>query len=190
MGGRQRLTTERAERGPGTFDAFALARRGAEIAGTLDASTLPRLADSGAADTAPIRWRILGTTDAGGRPALEVALEGAVPLECQSCLRTFDWPVAQRTLLLLARDERELNRLDEADEHEVIIGAAGQDARTLVEDELLLTLPFAPQCRRDDCASRTAAMGAPVHEAAASPSPFGALAAMKVRRRTKKRRQV
>lgn len=189
MAGRPQPTRGVAQPVPGAFDAFALARRGAEIAGTLDVSTLPRLAERVAAAKASIRWRIVGAADAAGRPALEIALDGAVPLECQSCLRTFEWPVAQRTLILLARDERELNRLDEADEHEVIVGAA-QDARTLVEDELLLTLPFAPQCRREDCASRTAAMGALAHEAPASPSPFGALAAMKVRRRPKKRRQV
>lgn len=188
MTGRQRLTTERAERVPGTFDPFALARRGAEVTGTLDASALPRLAGRVATGKASIRWRIVGTADAAGRPALEIALDGAVPLECQSCLRTFAWPLAQRTVVLLARDEGDLGRLDGADEHEVIVGTAAQDARALVEDELLLTLPFAPQCRRDDCASRTAALGAPTHEGPASPSPFDALAALKVRRRTKQRR--
>ena len=52
-------------------------------------------------------------------------------------------PVAQRTLLLLARDERELARLDAEDhEHEVVLADAPLDPLTLVEDELLLTLPL------------------------------------------------
>jgi uncharacterized protein len=184
MGSRQAS----AERVPGTFDAFALARRGAAIAGALDASTLPRVADRLAPGRAPLRWRIAGTADGAQHPALEIAVDGTVPLECQSCLRTFQWPVAQRTLVLLARDERELARLDQADESEVIVGDAAQVARTLIEDELLLTLPFAPQCRRDDCARRTAAMGAPARELPAAASPFGALAGMKVRRHAKPRR--
>ena len=175
------------ERVPGPFDPFALARRGAEIGGTLDAATLPRVADRLGTGKAPVHWRIGGTIDGSGRPALEIALDGSVPLECQSCLRMFEWPIAQRTVVLLARDERDLARLDEADEHEVIIGAPTQDARTLIEDELLLTLPFAPQCRRDDCASRTAKMGAAGNASTAPASPFGALAGLKVRRRTKRR---
>jgi uncharacterized protein len=177
-----------AGRAPGAFDAFVLARRGAEIAGTLDASSLPRMGDRLAEGKAPIRWRIAGSTDDAGRPALEIAVDGTVPLECQSCLRTFQSPVAQRTRVLLARDERELARLDETDEHEVIVGTAAQDARTLIEDELLLTLPFAPHCRREDCARRTAAMGAPPHQAAEPESPFAVLAGLKARRRAKPRR--
>ncbi len=170
-----------AERIAGTFDAFGVARRGAAIAGTLGASALPRVTDRLADGEARIAWRIAGAADALGRPAIEVSLEGAVPLECQRCLRTFSWPVAQRTLLLLARDEGDLARLDENDVHEVILAATPQDPVALVEDELLLTLPFAPHCDRDDCATRTAAMATPTGEAVlpAAPSAFDALAAMK-----------
>ncbi len=53
-----------AERIAGTFDAFGLARRGAAIAGTLDASARPRVADRLADGEAPIAWRIAGTADA------------------------------------------------------------------------------------------------------------------------------
>ena len=94
-------------------------------------------------------------------------LDGEVPLECQRCLRTFTWPVAQATVLLLARDERELARLDADDAHEVILAAAPLVAMTLVEDELLLTLPFAPHCDRPDCATGDAS-----REALEARSPF------------------
>ncbi len=67
-----------------------------------------RLAPEGGASE--VAWRITGTTDALGRPALEIRLDGSVPLECQRCLQPFAWPVAQCTMLLLARDERELAR--------------------------------------------------------------------------------
>ena len=177
MAGRQGSTV----RSGGTFDAFGIARRGAALAGTTDAATLPRVADRLAKGKAPIAWRITGTADTLGQPGLEVSLDGVVPLECQRCLRTFSWPVAQRTLLLLARDERELARLDANDEHEVILAAAPQEPLALVEDELLLTLPFAPHCERDDCASRSAAMAAPAGGETTPPrtSAFSVLAAMK-----------
>ncbi len=168
-----------AARPDGAFDAFRLAGRGQEIAGSVDAATLPRVADRLAPGSAPIRWRITGKADASGRPALEVRLDGEVPLECQRCLRPFAWPIGQSTLLLLARDERELARLDADDEHEVIAASAPVAALGLVEDELLLTLPFAPHCERADCTTADAGRAIGATRDAASPSPFGALAALK-----------
>jgi uncharacterized protein len=169
-----------APRRDGAFDAFGLAAREQEIAGKVDASSLPRVADRLAPGTAPIQWHIAGMTDASGRPALEVRLDGEVQLECQRCLRPFTWPVAQSTVVLLARDERELAQLDADDAHEVILAAAPIAALTLVEDELVLTLPFAPHCDRADCAMGDAAHdGGEGAEQRTARSPFSELAALK-----------
>ena len=168
-----------APRRDGAFDAFGLAAREQEIAGTVDAASLPRVADRLAPGPAPVRWRVSGRADASGRPALEVRLDGEVPLECQRCLRTFAWPVAQATVLLLAHDERELARLDADDAHEVIAAAAPLPTLTLVEDELLLTLPFAPHCERADCTTAAAERDADVAADPSARSPLGALAALR-----------
>jgi len=93
----------------------------------------------------PIEWSIRGGADAQGRPALTVSIEGLVPLQCQRCLGRLDLPVSQSTTLLLARNDAELVQLDEASEQEVVLANAPLDAVALVEDELLLTLPFAPR---------------------------------------------
>ena len=173
MSGRQRATMSR----DGRFDAFDLSARGAVLEGVVDAGSLPRMADSVADEggTSRVGWTITGTADAMGRPALEIGLNGVVPLECQRCLREYDGPVAQVTLLLLARDERELARLDAEDEHEVVLAAAPLDALELVEDELLLTLPFAPRCGRPECVG--AAGGADAADEGSS--AFGALATLR-----------
>ena len=176
MAGRQGVPGRRG----GSFDAFDVALRRASFAGKVDAALLPRAADALAADagTAEVSWRIAGTTDAAGRPALEVTLDGVVPLVCQRCLKPFSWPVMQRTVLLLARNERELALLDAEDESEVILAAAPIDTATLTEDELLLTLPFAPRCARTECAeSSKAAVGVP--EPPVLASAFAALAGLK-----------
>ena len=61
--------------------------------------------------------------------------------------------------------------------HEVILAADVLDPMSLVEDELLLTLPFAPHCERADCVVRTEAH---VDVAASGKaSPFAALGALK-----------
>ncbi len=172
----------KATRRDGSFDAYDLVRRGATYAGKFDAASLPRTVDQlapegGAAD---LSWRIAGLTDPSGRPALEVRVEGSVPLVCQRCLQPFAWPVAQCTTLLLARDERELATLDAEDEHEVILAAAPLDAATLAEDELLLTLPFAPRCDRVECTQSVVAGAGDAVAVARAPAPaFAALAAIK-----------
>ena len=139
------------------------------------ARAVDRLAPEGGASE--VSWRITGTSDARGRPALEIRLDGSVPLECQRCLQPFAWPVAQRTTLLLARNERELAVLDaDDDEHEVLLADAPQDAMTLIEDEVLLALPFAPRCERDACAEAPLAARDPDAPRA---SAFAALAGLK-----------
>jgi uncharacterized protein len=170
---------EAAGRRVGLFDAFDVAVRQASFSGKVDVAALPRAAELLALDggTAEVSWQIAGVVDASGRPALEISLDGAVPLVCQRCLQPFSWPVAQCTVLLLAHDERELARLDVDDEHEVVLAAAPLDAATLTEDELLLTLPFVPRCERLECAR--SAMAAARAEASAPASAFAALAVVK-----------
>ena len=153
MAGRQKSS----ERRSGEFDAFDVALRGATLSGTARVASMPRvvdrLAEGTAKDSTAVSWRIAGVADAQGRPALEIELEGGVPLECQRCLQAFTWPLRQRTTLLLARNERELEVLDADDETlEVILADRPQDAQTLIEDEVLLALPFAPRCERPECA--------------------------------------
>jgi uncharacterized protein len=135
------------------FDAFRLAASQAELKGSIEPGALERLEDriadelaNGiAASKGRIAWSIRGAADEQGRPAITVSIEGTVPLECQRCLGLLHQPVQQSTTLLLARTEAELLHLDEISEHEVVLANAPLDPVTLVEDELLLTLPFAPR---------------------------------------------
>lgn len=132
------------------FDAFKLAASQGELKGSIEPGRLERLEDRIAEETAEadggrIDWSIRGAADEQGRPAITVSIEGTVPLECQRCLGVLDQPVQQSTMLLLARDEADLLHLDEASEHEVVLANAPLDPVALVEDELLLTLPFAPR---------------------------------------------
>ena len=67
--------------------------------------------------------------------------------------------------------------LDDDDEHEVVLAEAPLEALTLVEDELLLTLPFVPRCERADCASTPMSIAEPAVDAAPT-SAFAALAGL------------
>jgi uncharacterized protein len=139
--------------GSGKFDAFRLAAERGAVEGELDAVALPRVAERLAGDPAPVRWRIEGSADALGRPALAIFLDGRLPLECQRCLGVYHWPVQQRTQVLLARSEAEMTALDNDSELEVVLASAPVDPVELVEDELLLAMPFAPRHPDDECSA-------------------------------------
>jgi len=188
MSGRRPTKPHAPARSAGSFDAFEMVARHLELDGSAAVADMLRVADQvapaeedAANAVGTVAWRIAGVADALGRPALDVSLDGAVTLECQRCLRPFSWPVAQRTRLLLARDEREQAVLDADDEHEVIVAAAPLDPGMLVEDELLLTLPFAPHCERGDCVTVGLQDEGDGDSKAAASSPFAALAALKPR---------
>jgi len=137
----------------GRFDAFRLARERGSLHGDFDAAASERLYDWLAPGEAPVTWSITGTADASGRPAIAIEIEGTVPLECQRCLAPMRWPVRQRTVTLLAKSEVEGDALDEGTEDEVLVAAEPLDALTLVEDELLLSLPYAPTHADGECAA-------------------------------------
>ncbi|MDE2359980.1 MAG: DUF177 domain-containing protein [Betaproteobacteria bacterium] len=134
------------------LDALKLARDRGVIEGTVDAHRLPRVEDLLAEGPARLDWRITGAADAMGRPALQVGLSGAVTLNCQRCLADFEWPIEQRTELLLARSEAELAALDAESGSEVVLAGFPIDPLALVEDELVLALPFAPTHPEGACA--------------------------------------
>jgi uncharacterized protein len=140
---------------PGRLDAFRLARERGVLEGSVDAHRLPRVADLLADGPAAIAWRIAGTADASGRPALAIALEGAVVLTCQRCLADFECPVDERTEVLIAHDEREVAALDAESSAEVVLAQGPVDPLSLVEDELVLALPFAPRHPDGACESTT-----------------------------------
>jgi uncharacterized protein len=165
------------------FDAFKLASDGETLSGEVDARALERAADRLAPGSggARLHWRIAGDHDALQRPALAVTIEGTFPLVCQRCLQAFDAPISQQTRLLLARDEAELRRLD-AEESEVVLAASLLDARTLVEDEVLLSLPFAPHHPDGQCPpGRGWAYAAADAKKDGDRSPFAPLARLKKR---------
>jgi len=164
---------------PRDFDALQLASRGETLTGEVDMARRARVADRLVPEAAaPIAWQIAGARDALGRPTLVVTIQGSLPVVCQRCLQPFDASIDQRSELLLARDSAELKRLD-AEALEVVSAAGPIDALSLIEDELLLSLPFAPRHPEGKCpASETMVMerGSTRQKSA---SPFASLAALK-----------
>jgi len=156
------------------IDSLEFARTGQTLRGSLPLPGLSRLKDSLADAVGTIEFEVTGGQDARSRPILTVAIHGMLHLRCQRCLEALDYPLRLvNTLLLVAAGAGAAGELDDEDV-EWIESSRELEVASLVEDEILLSLPYAP--RHVDGACRR--LGAAIADGAAG-SPFAALAALK-----------
>jgi uncharacterized protein len=102
-----------------------------------------------------IGYRIEGGADAQGRPMLTLELVGTVELTCQRSLHSMPFELGRQTRVLLASDQRELETWDrEVDDAEVVLADQTLILDELLEDEFLLSLPYAPLCDDPACGEK------------------------------------
>ena len=155
------------------IDSLEFARTGQALHGSLLLPELGRLKDSLADAVGTVEFEVTGGHDARHRPILKVAVHGTLRLQCQRCLEALDYPLQiLNTLLLVGASEAAAGELDD-EEIEWIEASRELDLARLVEDEILLSLPYAPRHEEGACRPLGAAA-----EGAVS-SAFAQLAALK-----------
>ena len=109
---------------------------------------------------------------------LEVVLNGLCQLRCQRCLQGFSYPVKLISqLILVPVDELDQAAVDE-EERDSIPADTRLDVLSLIEEELLLSLPFAPKHPLGTC--RPAVEGDAAEEMdRTEDTPFAVLAELK-----------
>jgi len=132
------------------IDGFEFASAGATQQGTWPLKGMPRLRDMLANDAGEVAYEIAGVRDGRGRPALRLKVRGTLSLRCQRCLEPMDFEVDTDETLVLAATLAEIHA-EPADAHAPDRVVAGKEMSLgpLIEDELILALPFAP--RHEDC---------------------------------------
>lgn len=160
-----------------TINALYFARHGQTIEGETPMSGFSRLLDGLPEDqSGSVVWRLHGRRDAQGRLFLDVQAEGTIVLECQRCLQALVWPLSARNELRMLASRSEVEAMDareaqgEASDEEYILASASLDALEVIEDELVLTLPYVP--RHEVCPDQVEIE--PETEPG-RPSPFAAL---------------
>ena len=173
---------------PARLDVAAFAEQAGELAGQWPLKELERLAGSAHEDCppgdTPVEWQLRGELRKmrGGPPQvwLHLAARTHVDLVCQRCLQPLPTDIAGARSFQFVPGENDAAELDAASEDDVLALTRALDARTLVEDELLLSLPLVP--RHPACPMpSTLAAGEPLGDE--QPHPFAALAALKGRTR-------
>lgn len=126
-----------------------------------------------------IDWSVKGRTDNAGQRFLTVHVVGYVVLTCQRCLRDFHYQIDAENTVLVVNDELDLDvDIDDPDALERILASAHLNALELVEDELILSLPYVP--RHDQCPDLPEALQNQDEEAEdEKPNPFAVLSQFK-----------
>lgn len=131
--------------------SLEFARTGQSLSGSLPVSALTRIQDSLVDELGEVRFEVRGGHDARRRPVLTLEISGVLHLQCQRCLGALDYALRRSsTLLLVSGGEAESSDLDDV-AAEWIEASAELDVAGLVEDEILLSLPYAPRHGEGQC---------------------------------------
>lgn len=131
------------------------ARSGGQLEGNVEGEELYRAADLFFEEQASFHWTLKGEqirrVDGGLDARLRLKVSGTAEMICLRCLGVVTISVEVEREYRLARDEAHAAKLDEDDELvDAIVGSARFEVLDLVEDEVILALPFSP--KHDECA--------------------------------------
>ena len=140
------------------IDGFEFASAGATQQGKMAIAEFPRLRDQLASDAGEVAYEVRGLRDERGRPSLLVSVRGTLQLRCQRCLEAMPLEVDEQDLLVLAATQAEIDA-DPADVQapDRVLAGKKMALRDLVEDELILALPYA--ARHEGCSPGAALEG-------------------------------
>lgn len=128
------------------IDGFEFARVGGTLRGEMDVSRLDRLADLLYSNSGRIEYTIAGEVDAEDNALLHLAINGLLHLRCQRCLGEVEYPLELKVNLMLVKDESDLVDIEDEDpEVDSIVVKDKMVILSMIEDEILLDLPFSPK---------------------------------------------
>ena len=133
------------------IDSQDFAYNSRETQGKIPVAAMPRLQDMLADPAGELNYVVRGLHSKAGKPMLEVALDGLCQLRCQRCLQRLDYPVKLVSHLILVPPEQLDDTAADDEENDAIPADTRLDVLELLEEELLLSLPFAPKHAAGTC---------------------------------------
>jgi uncharacterized protein len=159
---------------PAVIDSLEFARTGQQLSGSLPVSSFPRFEDVVAEKSGDIAYEVVGARDTRNRPMLSLRVRGALVLQCQRCLGPLEYPLDVTSKMLVVPQGTTPDDADDPDAPDYIEAQRELDLAELIEDEILLCVPFAP--RHDGECGDQPGEGSDKQD---KESPFAALAALK-----------
>ena len=132
------------------IDGFEFAAAERVMRGAWPVGEFSRLRDELHDDSGVVEYEVLGGRDAHSRPCLVLRASATLQLTCRQCLGPVERALRTEATLLLAPSQEQVDAEPlRPDGPEWIVAQKEMGVRDLVEDELLLALPYAP--RHENC---------------------------------------
>jgi uncharacterized protein len=138
---------------PDHLDVRAFAQNAAQLCGDIVLSKLERLAQDLYSEDADfssksVQWQARGESlpMASGiaQSWLHLEIQSHVSLQCQRCLTGMEEVVSLERSFRFVRDEAEAESQDDESEEDLLVASKQFNLLELIEDELIMALPFAP----------------------------------------------
>lgn len=149
-----------------------------ELDYSIPVGELPGVGDDVAAASEPLHARLTFGREQG-LPVVDIAVRGAVRLQCQRCTRSFEQSLDLHSRVVLLASERDADRAPPSLETYLAVEGRVSGA-ALVAEEVLLALPLAPRHEAAQCVVEVdAAAAAPeAADIAGTRRPFAELQAL------------
>jgi len=161
---------------PDSIEPERLAARDEALAGELRLVSMPRLLEAILDEDGPVSVALDFYQDGQGRCRARGHIVLCLHLTCQRCLQAMELDIEEGIDVVFVSSESNLPEMTEA----VLMDAGQVSLQTLIEDQILLALPFAPRHEEGACA-RQAASATEMTDSNTErrSSPFAVLAALK-----------
>ena len=177
------------------IEPFDLTIQRRTLEGRLPVSSMSRLIKSLSTDDAEViaRYHVdyvldFGV-DEGGSPGITGTMQTVLPIECQRCMETMEFPVKLNVRLALVKTREAAQQISEDYDPLLVLKDAEISVESIVEDELILALPQVAMHEVKDCPKGESFRntGDEVEDGAAPQreNPFAMLAQLKTSQSTK-----
>ena len=135
---------------PVVIDNLEFAASAGTLHGTIAAENLRRVPDLIDVSENEITYSLMGLIRAEGKPLLALTISGDLHLKCQRCLDELVYKVDIDTALEIAGPK--VPETDDVHEgRDQIPAQSAMDVLSLVEEEILLSLPISPRHEMGEC---------------------------------------
>ncbi len=167
------------------LDARAFAQSAGNLAGSERLVRFPRIMDAsdGTAPNAMVQWSVQGeirhVPPGQAQPWLHLDADARIPQECQRCLSPMQVHLHVERWFRFVDDEASALAQDETSEEDLLVLEPDFDLHALIEDELLLELPYIAKHEACPTHPKMSATDPEFTAEPERPNPFAALASLK-----------
>ena len=158
------------------LNLLRLAKAGEQLQGLLDISRMRRVMAFLPQSDGQLSYCLSFSFDDTGRICIQVELKAELQVICQRCLQPMQIDIDRESWLALIKDRSEMETLPARFEPLTLVDEDDLSILALLEDELLLAIPFAPLHPESECSASEDVKRLQVE---GKPNPFASLAQLK-----------